>query len=57
MATTSIFLSVKLYGQRSLADYSPWGCTESEMTEHIGTHAREAREVPVVLEAAFHMLE
>ena len=28
-----IFLSVKLHEQRSLAGYSPWGCTESEMTE------------------------
>ena len=38
-------------------DYSPWGCTESDMTEHTGTHAREAIAVPVVLGAAFHMLQ
>ena len=24
----------KSYGQRSLAGYSPWGCKESDMTEH-----------------------
>ena len=22
------------HGQRSLLDYSPWGCKESDMTEH-----------------------
>ena len=24
-------------GQRSLAGYSPWGCKESDMTEHLST--------------------
>ena len=24
----------KCHGQRSLAGYSPWGCKESDMTEH-----------------------
>ena len=27
---TSIFLPGKSHGQRSLADYSPWGCKESD---------------------------
>ena len=27
-------LSGKVHGQRSLAGYSPWGHTESDMTEH-----------------------
>ena len=31
---TPIFLSGKSHGQRSLAGYSPWGCKESDMTEH-----------------------
>ena len=25
---------VKFCGQKSLAGYSPWGCNESDMTEH-----------------------
>ena len=25
-------------GQRSLAGYNPWGCQESDMTEHLSTH-------------------
>ena len=32
--TTPVFLSGKFHGQRSLADYSPWGCKESNTTEH-----------------------
>ena len=29
-----VFLSEKSHGQRSLVDYSPWGCRELDMTEH-----------------------
>ena len=29
-----VFLPGKFYGERSLAGYSPWGCKESDMTEH-----------------------
>ena len=29
-----VFLSGKFYGQKSLASYSPWGCKESDTTEH-----------------------
>ena len=28
----------KSHGQRSLVGYSPWGCKESNMTEHTHTH-------------------
>ena len=28
-----VFLSGESHGQRSLADYSPWGCKESDTTE------------------------
>ena len=28
------------YGQRSLADYSPWGCKELDTTERLSTHLR-----------------
>ena len=31
---TPVFLPGKSQGQRSLAGYSPWGCKESDMTEH-----------------------
>ena len=30
---TAVFLPEKSHGQRSLAGYSPWGLTESDMTE------------------------
>ena len=33
---TPIFLPGKSHGQRSLVGYSPWGCKESDMTEHTG---------------------
>ena len=32
-----VFLSEKLYGQRSLVGYSPWGCQESNTTEQLRT--------------------
>ena len=34
---TPVFLPGKLYGQRSLVDYSPWGLKESEMTERLSS--------------------
>jgi len=38
MATHSpVFLLGKFHGQRSLVGYSPWGCKESELTEHTHT--------------------
>ena len=30
---TLVFLPGEFHGQRSLADYSPWGCKESDVTE------------------------
>ena len=32
------FIPGKLYGQRSLAGYSPWGHKESDTAEHAHTH-------------------
>ena len=32
---TPIFLPGELHGQRSLVDYSPWGCTQSNTTERL----------------------
>ena len=40
MATTPVFLPEKFHGQRSLADYSPRGHTESDMTERLNTQHR-----------------
>ena len=39
---TPVFLPGKFHGQRSLADYSPWGCKESDMTEQLNrnTHTQ-----------------
>ena len=31
---TPVFLPGKSHGRRSLAGYGPWGCKESDMTEH-----------------------
>ena len=38
MATCSMFLPGKFHGQRSLADYSSWGCKELHPTECTRTH-------------------
>ena len=35
---TAVFLPGESHGQRSLAGYSPWGCKESDMTEHTVTY-------------------
>ena len=31
---TPVFLPGKFHGQKSLTGYSPWGCKESDTTEH-----------------------
>ena len=35
---TAVFLLGNFHGQRSLADYSPWGCKELHTTEHAHAH-------------------
>ena len=37
---TPVFLTEKFHGQRSLVSYSPWGCKESDMTEHALMHTQ-----------------
>ena len=37
MAATPVFLPGEFHGQRSLAEYSPWGCKELDITEQL-TH-------------------
>ena len=38
MAPTPVSLPGKFHGWRSLADYSPWGCRESDMTNWLHFH-------------------
>ena len=38
---TPAFLPREFHGERSLADYSPWGCKESDTTEHAHTHRQK----------------
>ena len=45
MATPPVFLPGKSHGQRSLADYSPWGHKQSDMTEWALTQALRASEI------------
>ena len=40
---TPVFLPGEFHGQRSLAGYSPWGCKESDPTEHL-THTERERD-------------
>ena len=35
---TLVFLPGKSHGQSKLAGYSPWGCKESDLTEHACMH-------------------
>ena len=34
---TPVFSLGKYHGQESLVGYSPWGCKQSDMTEHLST--------------------
>ena len=52
---TPVFLPGKSHGQRSLAGYSPWGCKESDRTEHTRTALdrmmnRESEQTPWLLD-------
>ena len=35
---TPIFLPEEFHGQKSLVAYSPWGCQESDKTEHLSIY-------------------
>ena len=39
MATTPVFLPGESHGWRSQVGYSPWGCKESDTTEHLHFHS------------------
>ena len=39
---TLVFLVTKFHGQKRLVGYSPWGCKESDKTEHTHTHVHVA---------------
>ena len=38
LAPTPVSLPGKFHGQRNLADYSPWGCEGTDMTEQLSMH-------------------
>ena len=38
MATHSSILPGQSHGERSLVGYSPWGCKELDMTEHLSMY-------------------
>ena len=40
MAAHSSILAWRIHGQRSLVDYSPWACKESDMTEQLSVCTR-----------------
>ena len=49
MATHSVFLPGKSYGQRTLVSYSPWSHKESDMTEqfsHVDKHRETEEYIP-----------
>ena len=37
---TPVFLPEKFHGQRSLTDYSPWYCKESDVAKQLNTHTQ-----------------
>ena len=43
MTTHSSILAWRILGQRSLVDYSPWGCRDSDSTEPITLSLKEPR--------------
>ena len=40
-----VFLPEKFHGQRGLAGYSPWGCKESDTTEHRRTFLKHIQHI------------
>ena len=38
----AVFLPGEVHGQSSLEGYSPWGCKESDATEHTGMKGKKA---------------
>ena len=58
---TSVFLPGESHGQRTLVGYSPWGCKELDMTEHICTGLTfltpesDEREMPCACSLILHL--
>ena len=46
-----VFLPGKFHGQRHLASYSPWGCQESDTTEHVCSSSSRGTLGPEALSA------
>ena len=43
---TPVFLPGEFHRERSLADYSPWGHQESNMTEHLAPALTKSHSIP-----------
>ena len=64
---TPVFLPGESHGQRNLVGYSPWGCKESDTTEHLSTssvenslsqaHTRHGLQSDPVLESSVWMIK
>ena len=51
MATHSNILAWEIHGQRSLVDYSPFGCKESDTTEQLTFHSFHWQMYTIKMEA------
>ena len=45
---TPVFLPREFHGQRSLAGYCPWGCTESDSTEVMQQQQQQTHSVSAI---------
>ena len=50
-----VFFPGKFHGQRSLVDYNPWGCKESDRTERIHTHTHMTSPVLCLQPSKIHL--
>ena len=55
MTTHSSILAWRTHGQRSLADYSPRGCKESDTTEKLSTQASTNKYIYIYIYFIFHI--
>ena len=53
---TPVFLPGKSHGQRSLLDYSPWGCKESDTTEQLSVHREKKHRSAFVITGILKLL-
>ena len=51
-----VFLPGESHGQRSLVDYSPWGCKESDMTQWVNNNSRFALLKNLIMSVSLQMV-